>query len=45
MQIGQVVDYVIVYNKRQKGTDTDAKGKKKIKKRKATQADIDAFFG
>ena len=38
MTIGQVVDFCIEYNNR----NTE---KKKPKKRKATQSDIDAFFG
>ena len=47
MQIGHIVDFVITYNERQRkarpasGTvQTD-----RPKKRKATQADINAFFG
>ncbi len=36
MTIGQVVDFCIEYNNRQKAEP---------KPRKATQADIDAFFG
>lgn len=43
MTIGQVVDYVIAYNDRMK--EADKEKKKKDKKRKATQRDIDAFFG
>ena len=42
MTIGQVVDYVIAYNDRMKEAE---KEEKKDKKRKATQRDIDAFFG
>ena len=42
MQLGQVVDFVIAYNERNKhNDDTD----KKPKKRMATQAEIDAYFG
>ena len=43
MTIGQVVDYVIAYNDRVKEAENEEK--KKDKKRKATQRDIDAFFG
>ena len=43
MTIGQVVDYVIAYNDRVK--EAEKEEKKKDKKRKATQRDIDAFFG
>lgn len=43
MTIGQVVDYVIAYNDRVK--ESEKEEKKKDKKRKATQRDIDAFFG
>lgn len=42
MTIGQVVDFVITYNKRQKAAE---KEEKKARKRKATQNDINAFFG
>ena len=42
MQIGQVVDYVIAYNDRQKQAEKDAK---RPRRRKATQDDINAFFG
>ena len=38
MTIGQVVDFCIEYNERQKGDD-------KPKRRKANQADINSFFG
>lgn len=40
MTIGQVVDFVIAYNERNKSEE-----EKKPKRRKASQADIDAFFG
>lgn len=43
MTIGQIVDYVIAYNDRVK--EAEKEEKKKDKKRKATQRDIDAFFG
>lgn len=46
MQIGQLVDFCIEYNERerkaQKAQEKKAKGQSK---RKATQADMDAFFG
>ena len=49
MQLGQVVDYCIDYNERQRKADEAAeraaKNKDKPKKRKAMQADINAFFG
>lgn len=41
MTIGQVVDFVITYNER----NTQADNKKETGTRKATQKDIDAFFG
>lgn len=39
MQLGQVVDFVVAYNERQE------KAEKRGAKRKATQNDINAFFG
>lgn len=42
MTVGQVVDFVIAYNERNRD-DNDKK--RKTKKRKATQGDINAFFG
>lgn len=46
MQIGQVVDFVIAYNERQERSDKQRKHEKKHgRKRKATQADINNFFG
>lgn len=42
MTIGQVVDFVIAYNERNKEAEAE---EKKEKKRKATQDDINAFFG
>lgn len=44
MTLGQVVDFCIDYNERQERAERAAKHPKS-KKRKATQADIDAFFG
>lgn len=43
MTVGQVVDFVIAYNDRNKVEKKDEK--KKTVKRRASQADIDAFFG
>lgn len=46
MQIGQVVDFCIAYNEREKEAERKAKAEEKHGgKRKATQNDIDAFFG
>ena len=46
MQLGQVVDFVIAYNDRQKKAERQAKREEKRGKRhKATQSDINAFFG
>lgn len=42
MTIGQVVDLCISYNNRQRQAE---KQTKKDSRRKATQADINAFFG
>lgn len=42
MQIGQIVDFTIAYNNRQKQGEKEKKGKQK---RRATQKDINAFFG
>lgn len=41
MTVGQVVDFVIAYNDRNKVEKED----EKPKRRKANQKDIDAFFG
>lgn len=43
MTVGQIVDFVISYNERNK-TEADADPRKPTK-RKATQNDINAFFG
>lgn len=46
MQIGQLVDFCIDYNTRQqKAADQAEREKKHGTKRKATQQDINAFFG
>ena len=46
MQLGQVVDFVIAYNQRQKQAEKQAKREEKRGKRhRATQNEIDAFFG
>ena len=46
MQLGQVVDFVIVYNDRQKAAENaENRPQKRKNKRKATQDDINAFFG
>ena len=41
MQLGQIVDYCIEYDNQRNG----AGEKKAPKKHKATQAEIDAYFG
>ena len=46
MQLGQVVDFVMAYNDRQKAAQKAQKhAEKHGTKRKATQNDINAFFG
>ena len=46
MQLGQVVDYIVDFNERQKRADKQAKvEEKRGKKRKATQNDINSWFG
>ena len=46
MQLGQVVDFVIAYNDRQKAAEKAQKrAEKRGSKRKASQNDINAFFG
>lgn len=46
MQLGQIVDFCIAYNDRQKKAEKKAKIEEKYgSKRKATQNDINAFFG
>lgn len=46
MQIGQIVDFIIAYNDRQKAAENaEKRAEKREKRRKGTQADINAFFG
>lgn len=45
MTVGQIVDFCVDYNDRHKEAPKDKKGKTKPKKRRATQAEIDAFLG
>ena len=46
MTLGQVVDFVISYNNRQKQAERESeKESKHGKRRRATQNDINAFFG
>ena len=46
MTLGQVVDYVIAYNDRQKAAEKAQKlAETKGSRRKASQSDINAFFG
>lgn len=46
MQLGQIVDFVIAFNNRQKKAQKQAKREEKRGKRhKATQDEINAFFG
>ena len=46
MQLGQVVDFVMAYNDRQKAAQKAQKwAEKHGTTRKATQNDINAFFG
>lgn len=46
MQLGQVVDFCISYNERQKASEKARKhAEKHGTKRKGTQNDINAFFG
>lgn len=42
MTLGQIVDYCIEYDRQQNGGDEK---KKAPKRHKATQAEIDAYFG
>ena len=46
MQIGQLVDFCVDYNDRQKKAEAEAeKGEKRETRRKANQNDINAYFG
>lgn len=46
MQLGQVVDFVIAFNNRQKRAEKQAnREEKRGKRHKATQDEINAFFG
>ena len=46
MQLGQVVDFVIAYNERQKEAEkAQRRAEKRASKRKGTQNDINSFFG
>lgn len=46
MQLGQVVDFIIAHNKRQEEAEkAEEQRKNKPRRRKATQADINAYFG
>lgn len=46
MQLGQIVDFCISFNERQKEADKQQKkAEKAALKRKASQGDINAFFG
>ena len=46
MQIGQLIDFIEVYNARQKEAEkAQIREETRGKRRKATQNDIDSFFG
>lgn len=46
MQLGQIVDFVMAYNERQKKAERKAeKEEKRGRRRKASQHEINAFFG
>lgn len=46
MQLGQVVDFVIAYNERQKEAEKAQKrAERRGYRRKASQSDINSFFG
>ena len=46
MQLGQVVDFIIAHNERSKEAErVEELRQNKPRRRKATQADINAYFG
>ncbi len=46
MQLGQIVDFCIAYNERREKAEQAAKREEKRgRRRKATQSDVEAFFG
>ena len=46
MQLGQIVDFCVEYNNRQERAEKQReREEKRGTRRKATQADINAFFG
>lgn len=45
MQLGQVVDFVIAYNERHEEAEKKSQAPDQPTRRRATQAEIDAFFG
>ena len=46
MQVGQVIDFIMAYSERQKAAEKAQKrAEKRGTKRKASQNDINAFFG
>lgn len=46
MQVGQVVDFCITYNERQKAAQkAEKRAETRGNKRKGTQDDINAYFG
>lgn len=49
MELGQVIDYIMEYNEihddKKSGGGKNAPAKEEPKRRAATQADIDAFWG
>lgn len=45
MQVGQIVDFCIAYNERQAKAEKRRNAPKRERAHKATQRDINAFFG